>query len=66
MALYLDKMRALRMEMMMMNGCEMGVKVGMIVAIGVVAVKEDLDDTVETSDLESGWSKPTAALLYRA
>lgn len=59
-------MRALRMEMMMMNGCEMGVKVGMIVAIGVVAVKEDLDDTVETSDLESGWSKPTAALLYRA
>ena len=66
MALYLDKMRALRMEMMMMNGCEMGVKVGMIVASGVVAVKEDLDDTVETSDLESGWSKPTAALLYRA
>ena len=66
MALYLDKMRALRMEMTTMNGCEMGVKVGMIVAIGVVAVKEDLDDTVETSDLESGWSKPTAALLYRA
>lgn len=65
MALYLDKMRALRMEMTTMNGCEMGVKVGMIVAIGVVAVKEDLDDTVETSDLESGWSKPTAASLYR-
>ena len=66
MALYLDKMRALRMEMTTMNGCEMGVKVGMIVAIGVVAVKEDLDDTVETSDLELGWSKQTAASLYRA